>query len=229
MKNNLNVVSIMCVLILFLSGCASPTATTLPYEYPKLKLSPSGGSGIAIVYPEDKRTPNEDIDKIWLDDPIKEVEKVIQEEIKSTGLFKEVLPVIKEEISESGARMVLYTSVIELAWDVPDQAESKGNTSVSFGLGGGSGGIGGFGGLIFGGGDSSTDLYGKTKIKVRLVDRDTGQNIIDKEYHFRSRKTMTRSKTDLYGESAKIIGKALKEVMGQLKDDLKKINEEGRL
>ena len=64
MKHNLNVVSMMCVLILFLSGCASPTATTLPYKYPKLKLSPSGGSGIAIVYPDDKRTPNENIDKI---------------------------------------------------------------------------------------------------------------------------------------------------------------------
>ena len=221
MKHNLRVVSIICILILFLSGCASTSTITLPYEYPKEKLSASAGSSIAIVYPEDKRTPNEDIDKIWLDDPIKEIDKVVQEEIKSTGLFKEVLPVNKAEIYKSGARMVLYTSVMELKWDIPDQAESGGDTSVSFGLGGGSGGSGGFGSILFGSGNGSTDLYGKAKIKVALVDQDTGQNLLDKEYYSRARKEMSRSNADKYGERAKVIGKALKDVMGQLKVDLK--------
>ena len=227
MKNNLNIVSIMCVLILFVSGCASPTATTLPYEYPKEKLYTYAGSSIAIVNPEDKRTPNENIDKIWLDDPIKEVEKVIQEEIKSTGLFKEVLPVTKEEINKSGARMVLYTSIMELKWEVSDQSESGVDTSVSVGLFGGSGGSGGFGSVLFGSG--STDLYGKAKIKVSLVDQDTGQTPLDKEYHSRVRKEKSWQKTDKYGKRAKVIGRALKEVMAQLKTDLKHLSEEGSL
>ena len=225
MKNKLNLASIMSVLILFLSGCASPTATSLPYEYPRLKLSPSGSSGIAVVYPEDKRTPNESIDKIWSDDPIKEIDKVIQEEIKSTGLFNEVLPVAKEEVNKSGSRMVLHTSVMELKWDT-GQSESGGNSSVSLGLFGGSGGSGGFGGISFGSGGGSTDLYGKAIIKVTLVDQDTGQNLLNKDYLSRVMKAGSRNKSE---DKAKVIGKALKDVMDQLKVDLKGLSKENKL
>ena len=199
MKHNFKAVSLLCVLSLFLSGCALTPLSTFKYEYPEERLLPSANSSIAIVYPEDKRRPDGENDIIWSDDPVKEIEKVIQAEIKSTGLFREVFTVDKDEIIESGVRVVLYTSVMLLAWDVPFPlaAEDMRVTDV-------------------------TDLYGKVKIKVTLVDQDTGQNLIDKEYYSSVRKTMSYLRTDLYGPRQRVIWQALKEVMGQLKTDLKK-------
>ena len=40
---------------------------------------------------------------------------------------------------------------------------------------------------------------------------------------------MSRSNADKYGERAKVIGKALKDVMGQLKVDLNQLTEEGKI
>ena len=168
-----------------------------------------------IVSPEDKRWPNGENDIIWSDDPVKEIEKVIQAEIKSTGLFREVLYVDKEDkdrIIESGARVVLYTSVMLLAWDVPFPPEPDDIIP-----------IGGFHAIDF------TDLYGKVKIMVTLVDQDTGQNLIDSEYYSSIRKTMSYLMTDLYGERKRVIGQALKKVMRQLKHDLKELYKEGRI
>ncbi len=212
MNNDFKAVSMLCILILFLSGCALTPTTAFKYEYPEEMLLPSTNLSIAIVSPEDKRWPDGENDIIWFDDPVKEIGEIIQEEIKSTGLFKEVLPVAKEEIIESGARMVLYTSVMLLAWDVPFPPEPDDITPIV-----------GFRANSF------TDLYGKVKIKVTLVDQDTGQNLINKEYYSSVRKTMSYFRTDLYGERERVIWKALKEVMGQLKVDLKEIYEEGRL
>ena len=222
MKHNFKIVSALCILLLFVSGCAS--TTKFQYEYPNEQLSAYATSRIATVYPEDKRKLNRDIDKIWSDDPVEEIGKIIQAEIKSTGLFKEVLPVDKEEISESGARMVMYTSVMLLAWDVPFPPEPGDSTSIAVGLFGGGGG---FGAVSLG--TEFTDLYGKVKIKITLVDQDADQDLIEKEYYSSIRKTMLYLRTDLRGERKMVIWKALKEVMDQLKDDLKGLSEEGRI
>lgn len=217
MKYNFKAFSILSVLILILSGCASTSTITLPYEYPKEKLSASAASSIAIAYPEDKRIPDEDIDKIWSGDPVEEIGKVIQEEIKSTGLFREVLYADNEQISESGVRMVLFVSVIELEWDIPDLAEPIDSTSV----------LSRFMGVLYKA--EFTDLYGKAKIKVMLVDQNNSHKFIDKEYYSRAKIKMTRYMTDLYGQRARVIGKALKRVMGQLKFDLKRLSKEDKI
>lgn len=219
MKHSINVISII-ILILFLSGCASTTTPITPfkYEYPEARLSPSANSSIAIVYPEDERWQDYENDRIWSNDPIEELGEVIQAEMKSTGLFREVLTFNKEDkdgIVESGARVVLYTSVLLLAWDVPFPPErddflpmsSRGRLSST----------------------SFTDLYGKVKILFTLVDQDTGQNLIVQEYYSSVWKTMAYFRTDLYGERKKVIGQALKKVMWQFKDNLQQLSNEGRL
>ena len=210
MKHNLKVVYILCVLILFLSSCASTPTSTFYYEYPEEMLVASGTSIIAIASPEDERWPDGENNIIWSDDPVKEMGKVIHTEIKSTGLFREVLYIDKEDkdrIIESGARVVLYPSVLLLAWAVPFPPEPDDIVPIV--------------GLHAAG---FTDLYGKAKIMVRLVDQDTGQNLIEKEYYSSVRKTMPYWRTDLYRERKKIIGKALKEIMGQLTDDLQQLS-----
>ena len=213
MKNDLKAVVILFALILFLSGCASTPTIPFTYEYPEERVSPSANSSIAIVYPEDQRWEDYDNDRIWSNDPVEELGKIIQAEIISTGLFKDVFYIDngdKESIPGSGARVVLYTSVMLLAWDVPFPPEPDdiiprgGLHSTNF-----------------------TDLYGKVIIKVTLVDQDTGQNLIDNEYDSSARKTMAYFRTDLYGERKRVIWEALKKVMGQLKVDLKGLSEEG--
>jgi len=198
--------------ILLLSGCASTPTTPFKYEYPEESLSPSANSSIVIVSPEDERWPNGENDIIWSDDPVEELGRVIQAEIKSTGLFREVLYIDKEDkdrINGSSARFVLYTSVMLLSWDVPFPPERDDILPI-----------------MRGSPPSTrfTDLYGKVKIFVTLVDQDTGKNLIDYVYYSRARKTMPYYMTDLYGERKRVIGKALKQVMWQLKDDLEQLS-----
>ena len=215
MKNNFKAIFVLSVLTLFLSGCASTPTTTFQYEYPLERLSSSANSSIVIVSPEDKRWPDGENDIIWSDDPLKEIGKVIQAEIKSTGLFSDVLYFDKEDkdkIVESSAGMVLYTSVTLLAWDVPFPPEPDDIVPIV-----------GLHATDF------TDLYGKVKIMVKLVDKDNGQDLIMKEYYSRVRKTMSYLRTELYGERKRVIGQALKDVMEQLKIDLKGLAEEGRI
>ena len=76
---------------------------------------------------------------------------------------------------------------------------------------------------------SFTALFGKVKIMVTLVDKDTGKNLIDYMYYSSTRNTMPYYRTDLYGERKRVIGKALKQVMWQLKDDLDRLAKEGRI
>ena len=118
MKNNLKTVVILFALILFLSGCATTTVTSFRYEYPEEALFDSTGPLLVVVTPEDERWEDYENDRIWSNYPVEEVGKIIQAELKSTGLFKDVLYVDKEDkgkVIEWGADMVLYTSVIILA------------------------------------------------------------------------------------------------------------------
>jgi hypothetical protein len=173
---------------------------------------------IAITYPKDEREPNQKVDKMWSKNPIEDIGKVIQDEIRSTGLFRETVLRNKgqdEKIGLSDIQMVLRTSLKELAWEIPNPKEQENKMLVISIL------TGGIGGLAYGSG--STEIYGKAKLKVVLEDRETKRILLDKEYFSRAEERMARFKTDSAEERARIIGKAFKQLMDELKVDLERV------
>ncbi len=60
-------------------------------------------------------------------------------------------------------------------------------------------------------------------MRVILEDRERKGVLFDKEYFSRAEEKMARLKTDLGEERARIIGKAVKEVVDQLKADLEQL------
>ena len=200
----------------FLSLCSCST-TSFVYDHPQASTSSSTNLKIAILTQKDERHPNEETDKIWSNNPLDETAKIIEQEIKSCGLFQEVVLASKPDeekaiMERSDMRMLLRPTLRDLSWDIPNrQAQEKTALVVSILTGG-------IGGLIYGSG--STDLYGNAKLGVTLEDRETSKIILEKEYASRAEDTMARLKTDSYEERARIIGKAFKQIMEQFKADL---------
>jgi len=207
---------IFCSLILFLNGCA--TTTPFIYDYPQTAKPVVTELKIVITYPKDEREPNKEVDKMWSKNPVEDIGKVIEDEIQSTGLFRETVLIKKgedEKIALNDVQMVLKTSLKELAWEIPNLKEQENKTLVISIL------TGGIGGLVYG--SCSTDFYGKAKLRVVLEDRETKKVLLDKEYFSRAEEKMARLKTDSAEERAKIIGKAVKQIVDQLKADLEQI------
>jgi hypothetical protein len=179
MKYYLSRCLIFCSLVLFVNGCA--TTTSLIYDCPSVVKPAITELRIAITYPKDEREPNQKVDKMWSKNPIEDIGKVIQDEIRSTGLFRETVLRNKgqdEKIGLSDIQMVLRTSLKELAWEIPNPKEQENKMLVISIL------TGGIGGLAYGSG--STEIYGKAKLKVVLEDRETKRILLDKEYFSRA-------------------------------------------
>jgi hypothetical protein len=213
MKYYLSRCLMFCSLILFLNGCA--TTTPFIYDHPKTAKPVVTELKIAITYPKDEREPNKEVDKMWSKNPVEDVAKVLEDEIRSTGLFRETVLINKgedEKTALNAVHMVLKTSLKELTWEIPNLKEQENKALVVSIL------TGGIGGLIYGSG--STDFYGKAKLRVILENREKKEVLLDKEYFSRAEEKMTRLKTDSAEERARIIGKAVKQVVDQLKADL---------
>jgi hypothetical protein len=80
---------------------------------------------------------------------------------------------------------------------------------------------GGLGGLAYGSG--TTDLNGNAKLRIVIKDGNTGENLLDKEYGSQATEQMSRFKTDSREERAKIIGKAVKQLITEFKADLERV------
>jgi hypothetical protein len=209
---------LICCLMLLVTSCA--TTTAFQYDHPQSKNQLISDKNIAVAYPKDGRKADEQVDKLWKNNPLDDIDKIVREEIGSTGLFKQIVAFDNEEDIDN-IRMVLNTTIKELAWEIPNQKEQERKALLISVF------TGGIGGLAYGSGD--TDFYGKAKIRIVLVDREANQDILDKEYYFRIAEKMARLKTDSADERARIIGKAFKHVMEQFKTDLDYLAKAGRI
>ena len=205
----------ICFLMLFMGGCAT-TKTSFRYDNTINNKPIISNLSLAVAYPKDDRIPNKRIDKMWDNDPIIEIDRIIKEEIKSTGLFREIVP-----MDNNCCRIILYTTLKELAWEVPNYDKLLRNTFMISFL------TGGVGGIIYG--NTDTDFYGKVRIRLVLADKDYKSNMLDKEYYYRAEEKVTKFKTDSAEERAKIIGIAFKHVIEQFKEDLDKVIKERNL
>ncbi|NJD55320.1 MAG: hypothetical protein FIA94_02825 [Nitrospirae bacterium] len=209
---------LLCFMLFFASACA--TTTSFQYEYPQDNKTAVTDFRITLTYPTDERQANEEVDRMWANDPKEDINKILEKEILSTGLFKEII-ILKEGAEEkfglenSLQWLALHSWIKELVWEIPNRSEQEAKMMAISIL------TGGLGGLAYGSG--TTDLNGNARLRIVIKDGGTGENLLDKEYKSQSTETMTRFKTDSREERAKIIGKAVKQVMTEFKADLEKV------
>jgi hypothetical protein len=76
---------------------------------------------------------------------------------------------------------------------------------------------GGIGGLIYT--SPPTDVYGKTKLTVRMIDVASGRQVT-KTYAGSSRERIAKLRCDLHSTRSKMVGQSLTSVMQEFRTDL---------
>ena len=215
-------IKFISVLILVMSAliiagsCA--TTTQFVYEHPEIPPLGSGGVIVGLFSIGDQREDSKEIDKVYGDFPVGSLNKIIEEEIKSTGLFEQVLMVPEEMLddqeylNQTGAEFIMRTGLLEMKWEVPDyKAKMSKITAASL--------LGGLvGGLIYGG--SSTEVWGDTKLNFILTDVKIGNSVLNKDYEGHYVEEMKLLKCDTPSTKAHVVGKSLKIAMEECKKDL---------
>lgn len=197
-----------------LTGCS----TKFIYQSPEMKPPESTGITFAYAKVEDERDDRE-IDAVYEnEDPLQDIVRIIEEEVRSTGLFERVLLIPEDQIDndaylkENNVEFLMTSFLRKFKWTVPDYEEKLSFAFVAGFLGGIVGGV------IYG--CIPTDVYGDTVLDIAVKDMNSGGWLIDKEYvgHCNERKILFAC--DSPGTKATVGGIALKMVMEEFKADL---------
>jgi len=203
------------LILVFAFGCGP---AKFVYKSPEIE-SPKG-SGLVLAYRnvEDQREDRKIDEAYKSKNPVKDVERIIEEEIRSTGLFEKVFLVSEEQLNdqsylkENNVRFLMGSVLKELKWEVPKYgAKVTGAMAATFltGL---------IGGLIYG--SINTDVNGNIILKVSVTDVSTGKLYIDKEYVGRCTERKAMLSCDTPETKATVVGNSLKSAMDQFKSDL---------
>jgi hypothetical protein len=210
----LNIFIQIGLVVAFLTGCS----TKFIYKSPEIK--PPELTGIAFVYAkvEDRREDRK-IDEVYENkEPLQDIIRIIEEEVKSTGLFERVLLISEDKMNndaylkENNIAFLMTSFLKEFRWTVPNYDTKVGIIFATTLFGGV------MGGLIYG--SFFTDVYGDTVLNVTMKDISSGRLLIDKEYvgHCTERKAILSC--DSPEMKATVAGSSLKMVMEEFKADL---------
>ena len=209
---------LFCAAVL-LGGCAAKSQFL--YDLPQVSQDMPKGSVVALVSTvDDKRSGDKEIDRIYDCEPLENVQKIIVEEMKSTGIFKNVIGVPKggqpeQIVSESDADILISPAVIKMDWEVPGYKEMLGKVFAVSIL------TGGIGGAIYG--STETEVLGETTVHVTLKNIKSGEVLLDKSYSGRYEEKMIRFRCDTPSTKARMVSKSLKAAIDFLKEDLWKV------
>jgi len=200
-----------------LMGCATPPLQPFVYEYSKPKLDPSGSLVLAFSGMADLRT-DRNIDKVYANPPVEEVNNILAQEIMSTGLFKDVvrLPGILEEGHKESklktADLHLKAALLVMKWEVPNYESIVRNAFVVSLL------TGGVGGVMYG--SSNTDVFGHARMQLLVKDQRTNVVLIEKEYIGVVKENMIKFQCDTAETKARMVSLAVKDLIEKVKLDL---------
>lgn len=200
------VVLAMAVLL----GCGK---VTFHYDYPQEDaIWRSGGFTLKVLEIDDNRGADQAIDKIFYYDPLDEIDRIMAAELNSTGFFDKVSLAHKEAIvselcdGDGRSDFVLRPAILSMNWSVPEY--NRRLREVDGGL---------FSGF------EKTDVYGATRLHISLVDCDTGESLLDREYVGSYIERADRLSYDWPSTKSRVIGRALSAAIGDFKGDLRKI------
>lgn len=202
------------LVLALLTGCS----TKFIYKSPEVKQPEPTGIAFAYTKLEDRRDDRK-IDEVYENkNPLQDIVKIIEEEVRSTGLFERVLLIPEDQLGndaylkEKNVEFLMTSFLKEFKWTVPHYDAKLGVAFVVGFLGGL------VGGLIYG--SFPTDVYGDTVLNINLKDISSGKLLIDKEYvgHCTERRALLSC--DSAKTKATVAGISLKMVIEEFKVDL---------
>lgn len=212
--------------IIFITGGCAPTKVPFYYEHPAPTDGSEYGTSLYIVPINDVRVGLTDIDEVFTEPPCQCLNRILFQEMESTGLFASVEPMtvqtgemraLTSEESPVLRELMMTVELRDLEWHVPDYdtIQSVANTSASFGL------IGGVVALTYL--STDTDAFGRTVVAVEVQDASTGDVLLSNEYVGRAKEVVTKGECDVYETKSRLVGKSAADAIRQLKADLEEI------
>jgi hypothetical protein len=196
------------ILLMVTSGCISPKP--LPYQFAAPNPVPSQAPEPALAPAKNARPTKDTMDKV-LELPAC-IDAVMVKELEGSGVFKKVTLTTNGVAS---AEYLLEPSLLELRWEVPDYGRKVGTTfAISFLTGG----IGGLGYAATG-----TDVFGHATLRAKLTDSRSKAVMLEREYHATAKDNRAKLNCDTPNTYREMAASALKQIMEQLKDDLRKL------
>jgi hypothetical protein len=207
-QRGLALIPAILVLVTATTGCVTPKP--LPYHFAEAKPAPGHGPELALAPAKNARMAKDKMDEV-LELPTC-LDSVMVKELEGSGLFRKV------SLNTNGiasAEYVLEPSLLELRWEVPDYGKIVGTTFAVSVLTGGLGGIGY--------GATGTDVLGHASLRVKLTEGQSKTVILDREYRATAKDNRAKLSCDTPNTYREMAAAALKDVIGQLKEDLHKL------
>ncbi len=203
----------MGLCIILLAGCA--TKSQFIYDHPDENTLASQQELIALVMPvNDLREDEKEIDQIFADDPLLEIQKIIKEEIASTGYFSEVI-LQQENQPVVNADIIFVPHLRKMQWMVPDYDDMIGKVYIISFL------TGGIGGVAYG--STETDVIGDVELKLEIIEQSTNDVLHEKIHSGHHKQKMAKMNCDAPETKATVVGKSLKNAMVELSSDLNEV------
>jgi hypothetical protein len=200
---------LLFTLVVLTSACATPSEFIYP-EISKSTLYNEEKLVCELEELKDKRTQQKEIDKIYKNPPVIEIQKILQKELINSGFFTEIH--LATEIPNDHAGYLIKPSLVRLEWEVPDYDNLVGTTFVVSLL------TGGIGGLVYA--STSTDVFGYVDLEIELYDLSTENLLTKKIYKGLIKQNMAKLSSDTPETKATIIGLAAQSAINQFKEDL---------
>jgi len=221
----------VAVLAMAMSGCETPKVP-LYYQGSYSQGMTQGIARLHISPVEDARKGSRELDAILSEPPTSYLNQILKQEMERSGLFSVVTSTtpMKEdslanvELTESqsnAGKLRMNATLLELRMDSPEKDEigmMKGAT-MGFGL------LGGIAYAIYA--TQDTDIFGKAILKVELVDEIAGTKLVETTYTGKSKERVIRGDVELYEVQSKVVGKAVADIMTQLKPDVVRVLQPG--
>lgn len=210
-----NLLFIMAALFLC-NACA--TKTPFLYNHPAISANPSGTITISLEKLDDRRQGDTGIDAIFEQQPVEEIDRIIEHEMMSTGLFKRVVRLdpkaanTPQSTESSPIDLHADLDLLMLQWECPDGDEIAATTVLLSAL------TGAVGGLIYG--CTETYVVGTAHMDLKLTDVKTGELVFEKTYMADYNHPCSKMKFDLPSTKAESIAGSVYMIMQEFKADL---------
>ena len=197
------------LMTLLVSGCSTPFIYDHPSAFTNINDSQETA---ALASVKDDRSSRV-IDKIYEENPIRDVDLILKEELMSTGLFKEVFSVGHGDSNGSvNADLLVVPTLLHMNWKVPNYEQI---CSTAFFVGFFTGLVGG---AIYG--CTGADVHGDTILHIKTIDSETGEILIDKKYSGHCKFEKTKFTCDTLTTKATSVGESLEAAIEMFKADL---------
>ncbi len=198
----------LVIMFFLISGCASKSK----FVYERTQEAGKGSIVVALSPISDMRLEDQEVDKHYDGDPLKDIQAMLENELLGTGLFKQV---VTKPNDASGVKidMTVEPTLTKLAWEVPGYS---GLIAKSVLVGFFTGIVGG---VIYG--CTDIEVHGDSCIHLLVKDYATGKVLIDKDYKGHHEEQLIKFSCDTAETKVLMAGKALQKTLADIKTDLK--------